>query len=176
MGSDVRTVGEVAQALGLTVRTLHHYDATGLVVPSGRSAAGYRLYTEDDLARLQHVVVYRRLGFSLEEVAALLADDSDVVAHLRRQRATVMSRLDEMRDLVRAIDHALENEMNDRPITDAEMRQLFGDSFDEHRADAEQRWGETDAWKPGSRRTSGTRSTPTRTDWGPEHTTRAPSS
>ena len=153
MDERVRTVGQVAEELGLTVRTLHHYDATGLVVPSGRSAAGYRQYTAADLARLQHVVVYRRLGFSLEEVAALLADGSDVVVHLRRQRDAVMSRLDEMRDLVRAIDTALENEMNDRPITDEEMRELFGDSFDDHRAEAEQRWGETDAWKQSAERT-----------------------
>lgn len=60
------TVGQVADALGVTVRTLHHYDDIGLVVPSTRSQAGYRLYTEEDLRRLQHVVVYRRLGFPLE--------------------------------------------------------------------------------------------------------------
>ena len=78
------TVGQVADELGVTVRTLHHYDGIGLVTPSGRTRAGYRLYTAADLERLQHVVVYRRLGFSLEEVAELLdADQGD----LRAQRA-----------------------------------------------------------------------------------------
>ena len=78
------TVGQVAETFGVTVRTLHHYDEVGLLRPSRRSAAGYRLYTGDDLVRLQHVVVYRRLGFSLEEVALLLDDpDADVAAHLR---------------------------------------------------------------------------------------------
>ena len=66
------TVGQVAQAFGVTRRTLHHYDEIGLVVPSERTAAGYRLYTAADLTRLQHVVVYRRLGFALEEIALLL--------------------------------------------------------------------------------------------------------
>ena len=56
------TVGQVAEALGVTVRTLHHYDAIGLVVPSARTAAGYRLYTDADLARLSTVVTYRRFG------------------------------------------------------------------------------------------------------------------
>ena len=98
-------MGRLARRLGLTVRTLHHYDEIGLLVPSRRSGAGYRLYTEDDITRLQHVVVYRRLGFALEEIALLLDDPAaDVAEHLRRQRAAVTSRLEEMRDLVTAID------------------------------------------------------------------------
>ncbi len=53
------TVGQVAESFGVTVRTLHHYDAVGLVVPSARTHAGYRLYGYDDLARLATVVTYR---------------------------------------------------------------------------------------------------------------------
>ena len=67
------TVGQVAERFGVTVRTLHHYDEIGLVSPH-RTAAGYRVYTDDDLERLRHVVVYRRLGFPLEEIAPLLDD------------------------------------------------------------------------------------------------------
>jgi len=66
------TVGQVAEQLGVTVRTLHHYDEIGLVVPSDRTGAGYRLYGGEDITRLQQVVVYRRLGFALGEIAALL--------------------------------------------------------------------------------------------------------
>jgi DNA-binding transcriptional MerR regulator len=66
------TVGQVAEQYGVTVRTLHHYDEIGLLVPGERTSAGYRLYSETDIARLQHVVVYRRLGFALEEIALLL--------------------------------------------------------------------------------------------------------
>src|SRR5664280_2557861 len=99
------TVGQVAEQLGLTVRTLHHYDQIGLLVPSERTSAGYRLYAGDDITRLQNLVVYRRLGFPLEEIALLLDEPSvDVGEHLRRQRIAVLSRLDEMRDLVTALD------------------------------------------------------------------------
>ena len=70
------TVGELARLAGVTVRTLHHYDRIGLVRPSERTAAGYRSYDERDLDRLQQVLVYRELGFPLEEVATLL-DDPD---------------------------------------------------------------------------------------------------
>lgn len=154
------TVGQVAERLGVTVRTLHHYDEIGLVVPSDRTAAGYRLYGDEDITRLQQVVVYRRLGFALEEIAALLedeeaADDSAVIGHLRRQRAAVMSRLDEMHDLVTAIDRALEKEMSGTKLTKDEQKDLFGDNFSDDYADeAEQRWGGTEAWKQSQGRTS----------------------
>jgi len=148
------TVGQVAELFGVTVRTLHHYDEIGLLVPSERSGAGYRLYTDGDLARLQQVVVYRRLELPLEEIATLLDGDEDAVDHLRRQRATVMSRLDELRELVSAIDRALEREMNDQPATPEDLKELFGDGFeDEYQQEAQERWGETDAWKQSQSRT-----------------------
>jgi DNA-binding transcriptional MerR regulator len=65
-------VGDLARRTGLTVRTLHHYDAIGLLKPSLHTEAGYRLYTADDIARLQQVLSLRQLGFSLEEVRICL--------------------------------------------------------------------------------------------------------
>lgn len=61
-------VGELARRTGLTIRTLHHYDEIGLLKPSLHTESGHRLYTADDVARLQQVVSLRQLGFSLEEV------------------------------------------------------------------------------------------------------------
>lgn len=150
------TVGQVAERYGVTVRTLHHYDEIGLLRPSRRSAAGYRLYGEDDLTRLRHVVLYRRLGFALEEVALLLDDpDADVVEHLRRQRRAVMSRRDEMQDLVVAIDRALEAEMSGVQLTESEKRELFGEGYsEEYEREARERWGDTEAWAQSQRRTA----------------------
>jgi MerR family transcriptional regulator, thiopeptide resistance regulator len=71
----MRRIGEVAAATGLTVRTLHHYDEIGLLAPSERSGAGYRLYSDDDVRRLYRIVAFRRLGFALPEVGALLDAD-----------------------------------------------------------------------------------------------------
>jgi DNA-binding transcriptional MerR regulator len=148
------TVGQVAEQFGVTVRTLHHYDEIGLVRPH-RTASGYRVYTDDDLERLRHVVVYRRLGFPLEEIVPLLDDPhTDVAEHLRRQRAAVMSRLDEMRSLVAAIDRALETTMNGNTLTPEEQKELFGDGFSEEYArEAEERWGDTDAYRQSQERT-----------------------
>lgn len=156
MSDQVLTVGQVAESLGVTVRTLHHYDEIGLVVPSERSRAGYRLYTDADLQRLQHVVVYRRLGFGLEQIGEILdgAGGETVAAHLRRQREAVTEQRAGLAGLLEAIDKALEAEMNDYQISREEQRELFGDNFDESYAqEAEQRWGGTDAWKESQRRT-----------------------
>ena len=155
-GTTTWTVGQVAERSGVTVRTLHHYDEIGLLRPSRRSASGYRLYTDEDLVRLQHVVVYRRLGFALEEVAVLLDDpEADVAAHLRRQRAAVMSRLDELGELVTAIDRALEAEVSGVQLTPEEQRELFGEDFkEEYQEEARERWGDTEAWRQSQQRTS----------------------
>ncbi|BBX15380.1 MerR family transcriptional regulator [Mycolicibacterium duvalii] len=151
MWVDELTVGEVAQRFGITVRTLHHYDAIGLLTPSRRAASGYRVYTSADLTRLSQVIVYRRLELSLDEIARLL-DEGDEVSHLMRQRERVMSRIDELTGLVEAIDQALEKIMANTPMTDDDMRELFGDDFDDYQAEAEQKFGETDEWKESQRR------------------------
>lgn len=151
MRMDELTVGDVAARFGITVRTLHHYDDIGLLTPSRRSASGYRVYTSADLTRLSQIIVYRRLEMSLDEIASVL-DEGDEVSHLRRQRERVMSRLDELTDLVEAIDQALEKAMTNTPMTDDDMRELFGERFDDYQAEAEQKWGDTDAWKESQRR------------------------
>jgi DNA-binding transcriptional MerR regulator len=155
------TVGQVGGRFDRTVGTLRHDDESGGLQPSERSLAGYRLYTADDLTRLQHVVVYRRLGFALEEVALLLDHPESVEQHLRRQRAAVQQRLYEMQDLVRAIDRALEREMNDEQATTEDLKELFGEGFEDAQAEAEQRWGDSAAWQQSQQRTKHY----TRADW-----------
>ncbi len=146
------TVGEVAQRFGITVRTLHHYDDIGLLTPGRRNSSGYRVYTAEDLTRLSQIIVYRRLELPLDEIAQLLAD-GDNVSHLIRQRERVMSRLEETRDLLEAIDQALEKAMANTPMTDDDMRELFGEGFDDYQAEAEQKFGESEEWKESQRRT-----------------------
>lgn len=89
-------VGELASRAGLTVRTLHHYDRIGLLVPSARSWAGYRLYDRDDVARLQQIQALRKLGMALAGIGAYL-DRPDVspLAIVTRQLATLDRQIDE---------------------------------------------------------------------------------
>jgi DNA-binding transcriptional MerR regulator len=147
---------------GVTVRTLHHYDRIGLLSPSARSGAGYRLYAPEDLDRLHQVLLYRELGFSLEDVAALLADDADPEAHLRRQHRLLRDRLDRTQQMVAAVEKEMEARAMGISLTPEERFELFGDGFSEdYEREAEERWGDTDAWTQSQRRTAAY----TKEDW-----------
>ncbi|WP_338861657.1 MerR family transcriptional regulator (plasmid) [Mycetohabitans rhizoxinica] len=92
------TVGELAKRSGLTVRTLHHYDAIGLLKPSARSEAGYRLYSRDDVARLYQIHALRRFGMSLADIGACLdRPDHSLVTIVQRQIGTLDAQLTQAR-------------------------------------------------------------------------------
>jgi MerR family transcriptional regulator, thiopeptide resistance regulator len=149
-------VGEVAALAGVTVRTLHHYDRIGLLSPSGRTAAGYRQYAPADVDRLHAVLLYRALGFSLEEVAALLDDPSaDPVEHLRRQHRLLLDRQDRTSAMVAAVEKELEARAMGIQLTPEERFEVFGDADPaQYDAEVEQRWGDTDAYAQSQRRTA----------------------
>ena len=155
------TVGETAEATGVTVRTLHHYDRIGLVTPQARSSAGYRLYSDADLDRLQQVVAYRRLGMSLEDIAAVVdaepgSGGAGTRRALERQRDLIEERLTELTRLLAAVDTALEADMTGHQLTPEEQKELFGTGFDDDYAEeAQERWGATEVWAESRRRTRG---------------------
>ena len=149
-------VGEVAALAGVTVRTLHHYDRIGLLSPSGRTAAGYRQYAPADLDRLHQVLLYRELGFPLEEVATLLDHPSaDPEAHLRRQHRLLRDRLERTSAMVEAVEKEMEARAMGISLTPEEKFELFGEGYSEdYEREAEERWGETDAYAQSKRKTA----------------------
>jgi DNA-binding transcriptional MerR regulator len=157
------TVGELAALAGVTVRTLHHYDRIGLVRPGDRTPAGYRRYDVHDLDRLQQVLVYRELGFPLDEVTTLLDDpDADPAAHLRRQHRLLQERLERTQAMVAAVEKEMEARQMGIPLTPEERFEVFGDFRPEdHEAEVEERWGDTEAYAESQRRTRGYR----KDDW-----------
>ena len=150
-------VHEVAALAGLTVRALHHYDSIVLLVPSMRSAAGYRLYSDDDLLRLQQIVIGRELGLSLEAIRRSLDDPRfDRHAALRAQRVELATRAERAAEMIRAIDAALtvieETEMNAGSKVD--MKKIFdGFDGDQYVDEVTERWGDTEAYKISAERT-----------------------
>jgi DNA-binding transcriptional MerR regulator len=121
------TVGRVAELAGVSVRTLHHYDDTGLVRPSARTAAGYRAYAPGDVERLREVLAYRRLGFGLREIADLVDDPAtDAVAHLRRLRGLLLDQRDRAAAMVMAIDRELEARAMGIATKPEEQLTMFG--------------------------------------------------
>ncbi|MGW1688673.1 MerR family transcriptional regulator [Streptomyces albidoflavus] len=157
------TVGQVAAVAGVTVRTLHHYDAIGLLSPSGRSAAGHRRYGDGDLDRLQRILFHRALGFALDEIAALLDDpEADPRAHLRRQHALLTDRIETLRRMAYAVAAAMEAAQMGINLTPEEKFEVFeGYDPDQYADEARQRWGHTDAYRESQRRTASY----TKADW-----------
>ncbi|QMU71223.1 MerR family DNA-binding transcriptional regulator [Streptacidiphilus sp. P02-A3a] len=121
------TVGRVAELADVSVRTLHHYDEIGLVRPSARNAVGYRTYSAGDVERLREVLGYRRLGFGLREIAALVDDPAtDAVAHLHRLRGLLLAQRDRAAAMVTAIDKELEARAMGIRTTPEEQLKVFG--------------------------------------------------
>jgi len=154
MEGKMRTVSEVAALAGVTVRTLHHYDEVGLVVPLGRTEAGYRLYAPDDLERLQLVLFYRELGFALHDVKELLdRPEFDRGEALRTQRDLLVSQSQRLNRMIKAVDQAIAAHANGETMLDEEMFEVFGEHQRELQAETEHRWGDTDAYRESRRRT-----------------------
>ncbi len=138
---------------GVTVRTLHHYDEIGLLAPSGRSEAGYRLYGYDDLTRLQEILVWRALGFSLTDIQAMLDDPAyDRIDALRRQRALVERESERLGALRRALDDAILAEEKGATMPEHAMFEGFDPA--EYEEEVRERWGDTEAYRESTRRTA----------------------
>lgn len=155
------TVGHVASLSGISVRALHHYDEIGLLPPSGRSDAGYRLYSHADLRRLRRILFYRELGFGLEQIAQAL-EAPDPAAHLRRQHGLLRERLARTQDLLEAVEHEMEACQMGISLSPEEQFEIFGtDQLEERTREAGERWGGTEAFRQSQRRTAAY----TRDDW-----------
>lgn len=145
------TVHEVSELAHVSVRALHHYDDIGLLRPSGRTDAGYRLYSDEDIARLQQVLLFRELGFPLREIGTII--DSP---HYDQSRA-----LEQQVELLR-----LKREHIDKLIELAEEMMKVGkkplgfeafdtSKIDEYAAQAKASWGTTPEWAEYQHRSSG---------------------
>jgi DNA-binding transcriptional MerR regulator len=158
--NDEYTVGSAAELTGLSVRTLRYYDEIGLARPSSRSAGGYRLYTEADLAVLQRVAFYRALGLEISDIAEILGD-AEVTdeEHLRRQRELIEQRMFRYREMLALIDKELAARMAGIALTPAERREVFGESrfldrLLDHAEETRQQWGDTPEYVERQRRTA----------------------
>jgi DNA-binding transcriptional MerR regulator len=149
------TVSAAADLVGVSVRTLHHYDQTGLVQPGNRSAAGYRLYSDADIQVLNRVVFYRELGLELGEIADLLGDpgvtDED---HLCRQRELLTERISHFTTMVAVIDRELAARAAGIGLTPQQRREVFGQDFVAHAEEAAQEWGDTKEFTQRQERTA----------------------
>jgi len=151
------TVSEVSKLARISVRTLHHYDEIGLLSPSQRTDAGYRLYSAKDLDLLQQVLFFRELGFSLDAIRDIVSSPSfDRAEALEVQHELLTEKLKRTEAMIAAVERELITieEGGTMSLTDEERFEVFGD-FDpkEYEDEVKERWGDTDAYKESARRT-----------------------
>jgi DNA-binding transcriptional MerR regulator len=115
------TVGKLAELSGVTVKALHHYHRIGLVIPSGTSDAGYRLYSRRDLERLQQVLFYKALDFRLSEIKKALSNEHSRRETLMTQRQLLLQRREHLAKVLATLESSLkvtegESEMSEREM------------------------------------------------------------
>ena len=123
----IYTVSRLAKLAGVSVRTLHHYDETGLLKPSFRSDSGYRQYQREDLLRLQQILFYRELDFTLNEIKGILDDpEYDEVQALVNHRQSIEQRIKRLSNLLTTIDKTISHYREDAmTLTDEELYEGF---------------------------------------------------
>ena len=139
----MKTVKEVSRLTGVSVRTLHHYDAIGLLKPTAVTEAGYRLYDEQTLGKLQTILLFRELEFPLKEIKEMLtAEHFDPMAALDDQIRLLELRREK---LDRLIEHA--RHIQNTGVMNMDFKAYDNKKLDAYAQEAKKRWGHTDAWR-----------------------------
>ena len=139
-------VKELASLSGISVRTLHHYDKIGLLKPLNRTEAGYRYYGEKELLRLQQILFYKELDFSLKEIDQLLEEPNfNLVTSLENQKAALKARKQRIDNLLATIDHTIlqiknKSVMNNPKDLYKGLSKKMGTTY---RKEAIDKWGKT---------------------------------
>ncbi|QNL42492.1 MerR family transcriptional regulator [Streptococcus sp. NSJ-72] len=123
-------IKEAAQLSGISVKTLYHYDKIGLLIPQ-KSANGYRIYSESDLERLQIILFYKYLGFSLKEIAELLSQqEQELLPHLNKQLQYLQQERKHLDTLISTLQKTIQAQKGERKMTTQEK--FVGFTYQDH--------------------------------------------
>lgn len=147
----MRTVKEVSQMTGVSIRTLHHYHAIGLLIPTRITEAGYRLYDDEALRKLQQILLLRELQFELKDIKTILDnphyDPLNALEEQIRLLTLQRARLDQV------IAHA--KKIQQKGVFPMNFSAFDQQNIDAYKEEARRRWGHTDAWQESETRAAG---------------------
>jgi len=153
-------VKEVADLVGISVRTLHHYDEIGLLKPESISSAGYRLYTDSNLERLQQILFFKELDFNLQEIKKILDNPNfDREKALLLHKELLIKKKERLEQIIKSVDKTMESIRGGIDMNKKEMFESFDmTEIEKHQEkyaeETKQKYGSTDAYKESQRRTS----------------------
>ncbi|QAS52539.1 MerR family transcriptional regulator [Halobacillus litoralis] len=153
-------VKEVAEIAGVSVRTLHHYDHIGLLSPQHVTDKGYRLYGEEGMARLQQILFFKEMDFSLQKIKKILDDPHfDEKQALSNHKEILMEKKIRLERIIHSVDQTLESVQGGENMANEDRFKPFDRRhIEEHQKkyekEVKERWGQTDAYKESKRKTS----------------------
>lgn len=137
------SIGETAELMGVSQRMLRHWEATGLISPM-RSRSGYRLYRQEDIARLERVLTYRELGFKTQQIMKLLGSSTPLaLEELRDQRTQMERKIHLLEEAVGSVDRLIAI-AEGKPPKRSQMTDISEE--DKQLQEARERWGASEQW------------------------------
>jgi DNA-binding transcriptional MerR regulator len=138
------TVKKLADLAGVSVRTLHYYDGIGLLKPRARNKSGYRYYDEEAVVRLQQIMFFRELGFSLDEIKEIITRPGfDVIEALQSHKALLIKKAERIDELVATVNKTIKKLKGEVNMEIKEYYRGFSDEqIEKYRRQVRERWGE----------------------------------
>ncbi|WP_167261268.1 MerR family transcriptional regulator [Alkalibacillus almallahensis] len=136
-------VQDVAELVGISVRTLHHYDEIGLLTPEKDPDTGYRDYHDEDLTVLQHILFFKTLGFSLQDIKEIIHNpDYDQLEALKLHRKMLIDKRDQLDQMLQTVDETIRAQEGGVPMANDDKFKGFDFSHNPYEAEARERWGD----------------------------------
>ncbi|MGL5316687.1 MAG: MerR family transcriptional regulator [Peptostreptococcaceae bacterium] len=151
-------INEISKLTGVSVRMLHHYDKIGLLVPSQRTDSNYRMYSEEEVARLYQILLFKELEFSLKEIKSILDDEEfDKEEALKVQKKLILEKKNRLEKIIESIDDTIVN-IGGKTMSKKDFKAFSYDEIKKHqeqyKEETEQKYGKSDAYKESKEKTS----------------------
>lgn len=147
----MKTVNEVSRITGVSVRTLHHYDAIGLLKPSAVTEAGYRMYDDDALAKLHSILMFRQLQFPLKDIKRIMENPGfDRREALRQQIEMLEIQKQQTERMI-----VLAREMIENGVDKMSFSEFNNSELEKYAEEVKERWGSTSAYKESEKKAEG---------------------
>ncbi|MGX4668132.1 MerR family transcriptional regulator [Cerasibacillus sp. JNUCC 74] len=135
-------VKEVAALVGISVRTLHHYDAIGLLKPGHKTETGYRIYTDKELERLQQILFFKELGFSLKKIKEIMDSPSyNQIEALKVQQKMLLAKQKQINTMLETIEKTIKHSKGEITMSNQERFKGFDFRSNPYEQEARERWG-----------------------------------
>jgi DNA-binding transcriptional MerR regulator len=136
-------VKEVADLVGVSVRTLHHYDEIGLLVPEETTESGYRVYSDENLETLQQILFFKELGFPLKKIKEILSNPTfNRQEALKMQRKMLLEKRSRLDKMIGTLEKTIQHSKGEIQMSNQEKFEGFDFSHNPYEQEARERWGD----------------------------------